>query len=410
VIIVGDNKVRYHTPLILRTGFLHSYKRTIPVIVFWLVLNILTYWQMGVLGFLQGDVWTYLFLPLFIIVIHIARKAVSGYDDLFGVLDPEFEKNLKLYKSLDLPVDTVNQERIKTIFIDESDYLEFKGDVRKLLFHGVEKYFVLAIIIASPIITYFYVDAYLFVGVYGATEPVLWLYIYIATNIIIGLAIVCGIASLVWIVFSMIISISKLEAYRNKFKISNYIQLLKGERFESLDRVMGYDTFYEQTTAIGSFIYGLTLRALIIVIAYALNLIFFSFLNQLNLGLGVYAIGLSIVVFSVILFMWPQLGLHNLLNKRKKEILRELKLKQDALDTEVMIITSRFIESERSGPTLNEASLKREASERVGSIYSNVKERSTWGFEITTFIKFVSTSAVPLITTFISSIAENILP
>jgi hypothetical protein len=410
VIIVGDNKVRYHTPLILRTGFLHSYKRTIPVIVFWLVLNILTYWQMGVLGFLQGDVWTYLFLPLFIIVIHIARKAVSGYDDLFGVLDPEFEKNLKLYKSLDLPVDTVNQERIKTIFIDESDYLEFKGDVRKLLFHGVEKYFVLAIIIASPIITYFYVDAYLFVGVYGATEPVLWLYIYIATNLIIGLAIVCGIASLVWIVFSMIISISKLEAYRNKFKISNYIQLLKGERFESLDRVMGYDTFYEQTTAIGSFIYGLTLRALIIVIAYALNLIFFSFLNQLNLGLGVYAIGLSIVVFSVILFMWPQLGLHNLLNKRKKEILRELKLKQDALDTEVMIITSRFIESERSGPTLNEASLKREASERVGSIYSNVKERSTWGFEITTFIKFVSTSAVPLITTFISSIAENILP
>ncbi|MFX1578490.1 MAG: hypothetical protein ACFFBJ_02500 [Promethearchaeota archaeon] len=407
---MGDNEVRYHTPLILRTGFLHSYKRTIPVIVIWLVLNILTYWQMGVLGFLQGDVWTYLFLPLFIIVIHISRKAVSGYDDLFGVLDPEFEKNLKLYKSLDLPVDTVNQERIKTIFIDDSDYLEFKGDVRKLLFHGVEKYFVLAIIIVSPIITYFYVDAYLFVGVYGATEPILWLYIYIATNLIIGLAIVCGIASLVWIVFSMIISISKLEAYRNKFKISNYIQLLKGERFESLDRVRGYDTFYEQTTAIGSFIYGLTLRALIIVIAYALNLIFFSFLNQLNLGLGVYAIGLSIVVFSVILFMWPQLGLHNLLNKRKKEILRELKLKQDALDTEVMIITSRFIESEKSGPTLNEASLKREASERVGSIYRNVKERSTWGFEITTFIKFVSTSAVPLITTFISSIAENILP
>jgi hypothetical protein len=407
---VGDNEVRYHTPLILRTGFLHSYKRTIPVIAFWLALNILTYWQMGVLGFLQGDVWTYLFLPLFIIVIHIARKAVSGYDDLFGVLDPEFEKNLKLYKSLDLPVDTVNQERIKTIFIDERDYREFKGDVRKLLFHGVEKYFVLAIIIASPIITYLYVDAYLFLGVYGATEPIRWLYIYIATNLIIGLAIVCGIASLVWIVFSMIISISKLEAYRNKFKISNYIQLLKGERFESLDRVMGYDTFYEQTTAIGSFIYGLTLRALIIVIAYALNLIFFSFLNQLNLGLGVYAIGLSIVVFSVILFMWPQLGLHNLLNKRKKEILRELKLKQDALDTEVMIITSRFIESERTGPTLNEASLKREASERVGSIYRNVKERSTWGFEITTFIKFVSTSAVPLITTFISSIAENILP
>jgi hypothetical protein len=365
---------------------------------------------MEVLDFLQGDVWTYLFLPLFIMVVHIARKAVSGYDDIFGVLDPEFEKNLKLYKSLDLPVDTVNQERIKTIFINQNDYMRFKEDVRKLLFHGVERYFVLAIIIASPVITYFYVDAYLIVGVYGAMEPLIWLYIYIASNLIIGLAIVCCLASLVWIIFSMIMSISKLEGYRDSFKISNYIQLLRGERFESLDLVMGYDTFYEQTTAIGSFIYGLTLRSLIIVIAYALNLIFFSFLNQLELGLGVYAIGLSIVVFSVILFMWPQLGLHNLLNKRKKEILRELVLKQDSLDTEVVFITSRFIESERSGPILNDASLKREASDRVGNIYQNVKARSTWGFEIATFIKFVSTSAVPLVTTVISSFAEGILP
>ncbi|MFW9786715.1 MAG: hypothetical protein ACFFE2_05325 [Candidatus Thorarchaeota archaeon] len=408
--MVGENETRYHTPLLLRSGFLHSYKRTIPVILLWLALNVLTYWQMGVLGFLQGDIWTYLFLPLFIMVVHIARKAVSGYDDLFGVLDPEFEKKLKLYKSLDLPVDTVNQERIRTIFIDDGNYRKFKDDVRRLLFHGVERYFVLAIIIASPLVAYFYVDAYLFVGVYGVTDPLIWLYIYIATNLTIGLAIVCCLASLVWIVFSMIMSISKLENYKDSFKISNYIQLLRGEKLESLDRVMGYDTFYEQTTAIGSFIYGLTLRSLIIVIAYALNLIFFSFLNQLQLGLGLYGIGLSIVVFSVILFMWPQLGLHNLLNKRKKEILRELVLKQDSLDTEVMFITSKFSDSNQSGLALDAASLKREASERVGSIYRNVKARSTWGFEITTFIKFVSTSAVPLISTALSSLAEGLLP
>ncbi|MFW9836393.1 MAG: hypothetical protein ACFFE7_02670 [Candidatus Thorarchaeota archaeon] len=407
---MGENETRYHTPLLLRSGFLHSYKRTIPVILLWLALNVLTYWQMGVLGFLQGDIWTYLFLPLFIMVVHIARKAVSGYDDLFGVLDPEFEKKLKLYKSLDLPVDTVNQERIRTIFIDDGNYRKFKDDVRRLLFHGVERYFVLAIIIASPLVAYFYVDAYLFVGVYGVTDPLIWLYIYIATNLTIGLAIVCCLASLVWIVFSMIMSISKLENYKDSFKISNYIQLLRGEKLESLDRVMGYDTFYEQTTAIGSFIYGLTLRSLIIVIAYALNLIFFSFLNQLQLGLGLYGIGLSIVVFSVILFMWPQLGLHNLLNKRKKEILRELVLKQDSLDTEVMFITSKFSDSNQSGLALDAASLKREASERVGSIYRNVKARSTWGFEITTFIKFVSTSAVPLISTALSSLAEGLLP
>jgi len=416
VTIVGEDENRYHTPLILRTGFLHSYKRTLPVIIGWLVLNIVTYWQMNVLDNLSGDVWTYLYLPLFVLVIHIARKAVSGYDDLFGILDLDFEKKLKLYKSLDLPTDTTNQERIKTIFEKESAYMDFKKQVRNLLFGGFERYFVIAIIIASPVITYFYFDAYLFVGVYGSTEPMIWLYIYIVSNLIIGLWIACCIASLAWIVFSMIMSISKLENYKDDYKIANYIQLLKrvessnGVSVATLDRVMGYDTFYEQTTAIGTFITGLTLRALIIMVLYALNLIFFSFLNQLSLGLGVYAIGLSLVGLALILFIWPQLGLHNLLSKRKKEIVRELVLKKDKLDTEVILITSQIIESERAATTLNEASLRRETSDRVGNILSNVKKRSTWGFEITTLIKYLGTSAVPLITTLLSAISEGLFP
>jgi hypothetical protein len=365
---------------------------------------------MNVLENIVGDFWTYLYIPLFVIVIHIAQKAVRGYDDLFGVLDPDFEKKLKLYKSLDLPLEpTTNQKRIREIFINK-DTESYKEKVRKLLFGGIERYLVYAVIIASPVIAYLYFDAYLFVGVYGATEPIIWLYIYIISNLIIGLVIACSIASLAWIVFSMILSISQLEDCKNDFKITNYFKLLKGEEYESLDRVMGYDTFYEQTTAIGTFITGLTLRALIIMVLYALNLIFFSFLNQLNLGFGVYAIGLSLIGLALILFIWPQLGLHNLLSKRKKEIMRELVLKKDKLDTEVMVINARFIESEHSGQTLNKASVRREASDRVENIYRNVKERSTWGFEITTLIKYVGTSAVPLITQILSAITEGLFP
>jgi hypothetical protein len=260
------------------------------------------------------------------------------------------------------------------------------------------------------VITYFYFDAYLFVGVYGSMEPIIWLYIYIISNLIIGLVIACCIASLAWIVFSMILSISKLENFKDDFKIANYIQQLKGEKFSALDCVRGYDTFYEETTGIGTFITGLTLRALIIMVLYALNLIFFSFLNQLNLGFGIYAIGLSLIGLALILFIWPQVGLHNLLSKRKKEIMRELVLEQDALDTEVIFITSRFIELKRADSTLNEASLRREASDRLRSIYRNVKERSTWGFEITTLIKYLGTSAIPLITTLLSAMSEGLFP
>lgn len=359
---------------------------------------------MNVLGFILGDVWTYMFIPLIWIAIHIARTAVSGYDDLFGIFDDVFDKELKLYKSIDRPKDTTNQERIITIFIEDKVYVDFKSKVRKRLFGVFNRIFLGIVILASPFITYFYFGAYLVVGVYGSMEPIIWLYIYIISNLIIGIMILASLASLVWIVFSMIMSISELENHKDDFKIANYIQLLKGEKFKSLDRMMGYDTFYEQTTAIGAFIYKLTLRALLIMVAYAINLIFFSFLNQLDLGLGVYGIGLTIIAIAIFIFVWPQLGLHNILAKRKKEIMRELILKQDKFDTEVMAITSQSIESDPA-----EATRKKEASDSVASIYKNVKRRSTWGFEIPALIQFLATSAVPLVTTFLYAFFGELL-
>ncbi len=406
---VGKKTEKYHTPLLLRLGFLHSYWRTVPIILGWLVLNVVIYWQMSVLEFLMGDVWTYMFLPLIAIVIHIARIAVSGYDDLFGIFDKEFNKKLKLYKEFESPKDKTNQERIIEIFIDDDNFKKFKDDVRKRLFGGKERVLLGMVILASPFITYFYFDAYLIVGVYGSFEPIVWLYIYIISNLIIGLLILTCLASLVWIVFSMIMSISNLENFKKEFKIANYIQLLKWEKFGSLDLMMGYDTFYEQTTAIGSFIYKLTLRALIIMVAYAINLIFFSFLNQLDLGFGVYGIGLSIIIIAIFIFVWPQLGLHNILSRRKKEIMRELVLMQDKFDTEVMAMTSQSIKLSRTRLPLKKLELTKEASDIVASILRNVKARSTWGFEIPALVQFLATSAVPLVTTFLYTVFEQIL-
>jgi hypothetical protein len=288
--------------------------------------------------------------------------------------------------------------------------MKYKKKVRKLLFGGIERIFIVGIVIASPLIAYLYFDAYLVVGVYGSMEPAVWLYIYIISNLIIGLVIACSIASLAWIIFSMILSISKLEESKKEFKIEYYIEHLKGNKIQSLDLVMGYDTFYEQTTAVGTFLTGLTLRALIIMVLYALNLTLFSFLNLLNLGVGVFAIGLFIIGIALILFVWPQLGLHNLLNRRKKQIMRELAIKKDSLDTQVMFITERIIDSDHEGHTLNEAVVRREASERVKSIYDNVKVRSTWGFEITTLIKYMGTSAIPLITSLLDAIYQGLFP
>jgi hypothetical protein len=302
-----------------------------------------------------------------------------------------------------------NQDRIEAIFTETEKFNDFKDTVRNQLFSFINHVFIGIVILASPFIAYFYFEAYLVVGVYGSMEPIIWLYIYIISNLIIGIMILASLASLVWIVFSMIMSISSLEGCKNDFKIANYIQLLEGAKIKTLDRYMGYDAFYEQTTAIGAFIYKLTLRALLIMVAYAINLIFFSFLNQLDLGLAVYGIGLAIIIIAIFIFVWPQLGLHNVLAKRKKEILRGLVLMQDKFDTEVMAMTSKSVKWTHTGTTLKKMELKKEASDSVASIYRNVKGRSTWGFEIPALIHFLATSAVPLVTTFLYAFFEEIL-
>jgi hypothetical protein len=240
--IVDDKKEEYYTPLILRTGFLHSYWRTGGVLVVWFALNILTYIMMDVVSFILTDPWTYMFFPLLAIVVYIAKTAVSGYDDLFGIFDENFDQNLKLYKTFHKP-ETENQKRISKIYRDDKFYDIFKEKVRNRLFGGYEKRFLYLVIIFSPLIVYLYYLAYLDVGVYNAYGPLIWFNVYVISNLVIGLAILTCLASLVGIVFSMIRSISDLEDDAEEFKIAKYIKFLQGERYESLDDAMGYDSF-----------------------------------------------------------------------------------------------------------------------------------------------------------------------
>ena len=408
-VIMDKKEEKYYTPILFRTGFLHDYWRTGIVLLVWFLLNVVTYFQMHVESFILRDPWTYMFFPLLAIVVYIARTAVSGYDDLFGIFDTSFEQNLRLYKSLNQPEDeTENQERIKNIFRKNEYYEDFKKDVRDRLFGNREKKFLYVVIGLSPFIAILYYLAYLDVGVYGETGYFIWLNIYIISNLVVGFLILICLTSLVWIVFSMILSISDLEGYSENFKIAKYIDFLKGKRYESLDDAMGYDSFYEHTTAIGSFIYKLTLGALLILVAYALNLIFFSFLNQLEIQFLSYGIGLGIIISSIAVFVWPQLGLHNILSKRKRDILRELIFEKDKLDRDVMQLTIQSIESGRSKDSMDEISLKKETSERVENIYRTVKERTTWGFEISTLIQFLIASSVPLVTTMLYAFFEQL--
>jgi hypothetical protein len=102
----GDK--RLYTPFVLRTGFMHSYRRTILLLLSVIILEVV-YWTLA--GFwpqfdeLGMKRWGLIVILAIVVSIGTStvRDIVAGYANLLGVFDEKTEKNLKLYRSLNHP-------------------------------------------------------------------------------------------------------------------------------------------------------------------------------------------------------------------------------------------------------------------------------------------------------------------
>jgi hypothetical protein len=103
---MSKKKKGLYTPIVLRTGFMHSYRITIALLLSVIVLEALFWTLAGFwprfdeLGLMRLGL-----IAILAVVVPIGtrtiRDIVSGYADMFDVFDEKTEERLKLYRSLE---------------------------------------------------------------------------------------------------------------------------------------------------------------------------------------------------------------------------------------------------------------------------------------------------------------------
>lgn len=125
-----EGEERLYTPIVLRTGCMHSYRRTVPLLlsviileaVFWTLSGL---WpQFDELGLMR---WGLIVILAVVVPIGTStiRDIVAGYGNLFGVFDGKTEEKLKLYKSL-TPSSSETRKEMQRLFKDDDTYAAFQ--------------------------------------------------------------------------------------------------------------------------------------------------------------------------------------------------------------------------------------------------------------------------------------------
>lgn len=394
-----DKGGSYHTPLLLRLGFLHSYKITMGIATLEFLISAYCETMAGVVVNALLDPWTYIWFPLWFFGTYIVRQIVSGFDNLFDIFDEEFESRVKLYASFDVPPTNV-QRRIQSLFVSESKYNEFRESIRRLLFSRWERVLLFLYALANPAIVFIVVTVYdpaHTIGYYGSfVEP----YVSFLTYWNLGFALFLGyfLVSALWVVIVMILSISKIDNFHSDLKVTEYAEVIREAQPPEKERVMGYDTFYAYTTPIGQFLYSVTFRIMIFIVSLVVYMFIVNFLIGFDIGLYGYLFSMGCVAITLILFISPQIGLHNILAKTKNELRDALVTRRDKMNTEVLWWVSKCDEVSTK-EIVDNAYINKTALERIEQLIQNIDDGATWSFRMPTALKLIATSLTPLLVT-----------
>ncbi len=398
---------KYHSPLILRFGFLHSYKLTMAVALIEFIITTVCVTMAGVLIDALSDPWTYMWFPIWYFGTRIIRQIIAGYDELFDIFTPEFESQVKLYTSFDTPPSDT-QRKIRSLFIDSDSYDAFREDIRSRLFGKGEFVFLGLLFLGNIAMAYLYITVYDPVHVYGLygsfVEPYTSVLIY--WNMLLISVIGYFIISALWMVVVMIMGISFIDKHRADLKITRYIRDISQSKTPDPDSSMGYETFYSLTTPIGQYLYNVTFKVMLFIVGLAVYSLTMNALRGINIGLYGTVFTLACVAISLILFITPQIVLHNVLAKTKNDMRDALIIRRDELNIEMLEITAKEPSSD-SRSTMDQIYLTKTMLDRIEYLVDNIEQGNTWSFRMPTALKLIATSMTPLVVTVAQYIFEH---
>jgi hypothetical protein len=392
---VSEETKKMYTPFVLRTGFMHSYLRTIPFLFLTVLLEFI-FWTLGDFwprfNELAYERWVLILILALVVPIGIRtiRNIVADYDDLFDAFDEETEEGLKLYRSMDRP-SSATQEEMKGLFKDQEAFKKFQNGIHDIIFEKwTELGFLFSIAIVISVVFIFSIYPKL-LGIAYSTYPLLIL--EITSDILSILLLTLSISLLIVFGFGYLRTISHLGASRNGFGVWNYIRYLRGVP-EKEGSIMSYWKFYDCTSMIGQKFSRIAFRIILLMVLTGLTQVLFGPPSPV-----IWIIAGGSIFTGVMILALPLDSLHNVMVEAKKAVIKELDEEYDHLTVGFVSHLRELRHSEET--TRNERDDVELATKitALRGIIQEAKQHSEWPIKFPIVVRILVTSLIPLFIT-----------
>lgn len=228
---MSDGKKGLHTPFVLPTGFMHSYRRTILLLLIVIILEAI-YWTLAgfwpridELGLMR---WGLIAILALVVIIGTStiRDIVAGYANMFDVFDEKTEEKLKLYRSLKRSSSDKGMQRL---FKDDKTYAAFQERIRQFIFDKItDTVIVITIISVSVFVVYNTLYEKISLNAAISSYPLRILEIFI--DVYATIFIISALSFILMFGIGYFYMLNRLGGSKSDLSVWNYIHYLQGNK------------------------------------------------------------------------------------------------------------------------------------------------------------------------------------
>ena len=406
-------KQSYHTPLALWLGIPLNWKLTVGMAMtlhIWVIFASLMAGVNPVKIILDLWMWVWPFLWYGISII--VKRMFNTIEDIFDVFDPEIEKNLKLWQTMDQS-ETEKQKRFRSLFINEEEYNRFRRDLQSSLF-GDNELKIFLVIFSIQFVFFilalmgFSTDSIVARGLYGLhIQP--WVDTVLLADMIFFNFTHYLAGSVVVFLAVIVVHMSRLSDYRKGLKAFILVDALKEDNTKaSSNDMMGYDQFFEIIRDIGQFLYETTLHIVILMGIWTSLASLLLTVPGHQTTIAMYSNSVFIVFCALVILIAPQLGIHRVLSELADDSTNVLTTHINQLNNKLIHNTEFFLKQTSNQFSVVDKDLIL-IIERFESIRSRIEESSHWAFHTSMAVKVLVASLIPLMSILASEIIHRLL-
>jgi len=342
----------------------------------------------------------FLLVPFSIIMILFGKFAIKELDELFL----ENGKNSRI---------------IQNLFSEKRYYIEFSNYLYQKMF---SKYMIiLSFLLASFILTPWLIP--------WITSPnkismggkiYIWPFLGLFYSFIYY-ALIGAILALIILIFLVLISelnaLKHIMRKREHLAITVFLKNLRIFLFEKNKRKIiknknsaSYFGFQESNRYIGEYLFRITgfLLFLVLIISVLCVVLyhFFSYAPEMQMNFIILLVfDFTFAILTVILFIYPQLEVHNFLKSYKREIIELFNLKIEEINSYFLLSFHESIDINKINPKWNSTEDLINEVEMLMMYVEQMESMGTWSYDFPEILKLIAVALSPfaaIITTFIS--------